>query len=74
MHQKRVHFLDLPSNVVILDKILEALSTGNTTKRSPLLTSTLNTTSQYGSCNQAYQTQSQLIQAIRNIAYQPKEL
>jgi hypothetical protein len=48
--------------VVAYDKILEALGAGSTgkdavtavtTKRTPLLASTLKTTALYGSCNQA---------------------
>ena len=57
----------------LCDKILEALSDGNT-KRAPLLASTLKTTAPQDSCNQASHTASQLILAIRNMAYQPKEL
>jgi hypothetical protein len=56
------------------DKILEALGAGsagkdaNTTKRAPLLASTLKTTAPYGSCNQASHTTSQRIHPVRKIA------
>jgi hypothetical protein len=60
------------------DKILESLASGTnnkdavtavTTKRTPLLASTLKTTALYGSCNQVSHTTSQLIHSVRKIAY-----
>jgi hypothetical protein len=58
-----------PSTLQGCDKILEALSAGNATKRAPLLTSTLKTTAPNGSYNQASHQPLQLIHLVRNIAY-----
>jgi hypothetical protein len=64
-----------PTTLQGCDKILEALGAGNagkdagTTKRAPLLASTLKTTALYGSCNQASHTTSQLIHSVRKIAF-----
>jgi hypothetical protein len=60
-----------PTTLQGCDKILEALSAGsmgNATKTAPLLASTLKTTAQFGSCNQASHTTSQLIHLVRKIA------
>ena len=50
-----------------VDKILESLAAGTKTV-SPLLASTLKTTAQYDSCNQASHSQSQINHLIRQIA------
>lgn len=49
------------------DKILESLA-ARTNTASTLLASTLKTTAQYGSCNQAIHSQSQINHLIRQIA------
>jgi hypothetical protein len=51
----------------LVDKILESLAAGTKTV-SPLLASTLKTTAQYDSCNQASHSQSQINHLIRQIA------
>ena len=64
-------FIIISTANIISDKILESLASGTNSKDTvrPLLASTLKTTAQYGSCNQASHTQSQIIHLIRQIAY-----
>jgi hypothetical protein len=62
----------IPPTLQGCDKILEALSAGNATKRALLLASTLNTTAPNGSCNKVSHIQPQLIHLVRNVAYPNK--
>jgi hypothetical protein len=53
------------------DKILESLAAG-TNRKDTVTSQYMNTTAQFGSCNQANHTQSQLTQLVYNIAYPTK--
>ena len=57
-----------PTTLQGCDKILKSLAAGTKTV-TPLLASTLETTAQYGSCNQVNHTQSHINHLIRKIAY-----
>jgi hypothetical protein len=60
-----------PTTLQGCDKILESLAAG-TNSKDTVTSQYLKTTTQFGSCNQASHTKSQLIHLVRNIAYPTK--
>jgi hypothetical protein len=58
----------IPTTLQGCDKILESLVSG-TNSKDTVTSQYLKTTAQFGSCNQASHTNSQLIHLVRNITY-----
>jgi hypothetical protein len=57
-----------PTTLQGCDKILESLAAG-TNRKDTVTSQYMNTTAQFGSCNQASHTNSHTIHLVRNIAY-----